>query len=153
MREKTFVANFKVLRLFTKVFSKKLGAWYPLVTSASNPRKFSLLNSRKFLCESFLLHGIKQNVTNTQRSFPCTRLSLPAQLQYLRSRAWEPGNEASHKQHSLTISNEGIDLSDSDYVCKHVTEPLWVNKVEVTQQWVIVVKECAIVMEKSHGLF
>ena len=54
---------------------------------------------------------------------------------------------------SLTVSNERVDLSDSDYVCKHVTEPLWVDKVEITQQGVVIVKECAVVMEKSHSLF
>ena len=150
MREKTFV-NFKVLCLFTKVFSKKLGAWYPLATPASNPRKFSLLNSRKFFCESFLL---RNKMLQTHRDlFPAPG---SPRLHNFNVCVPDCGSLATRQvtnNFSLTVSNERVDLSDSDYVCKHVTEPLWVDKVEITQQGVVIVKECAVVMEKSHSLF
>ena len=52
-REKTS-ANFKVLWLFAKVFSAKLGAWHPLAVPASNLRN---LITNVFSHESFPLYG------------------------------------------------------------------------------------------------
>ena len=52
-----------------------------------------------------------------------------------------------------TIFDKRVDFPDSDDVCQHVTQPLWIHKVEVAEEWVVIVQEGAVVMEKPHGLF
>ena len=52
-----------------------------------------------------------------------------------------------------TILDERVNLPDGHYVSQHVTQPLWVHKIEVVQQGVFKVEHCAIVVQESHGLF
>ena len=51
------------------------------------------------------------------------------------------------------VTDHWVDLPYSDDVGQHVTQPLGVNKVQVTEERIVIVEHSTVVMEKSYGLF
>lgn len=53
---------------------------------------------------------------------------------------------------SLTLLDKRVNLSDSDNVSQHVTQPLGVHEVKIFQEGVFIMQQSSIVVEKSYSL-
>ena len=93
-----------------------------------------------------LYFAIKTEVRNTKFLYPtfichcyCLFVVVIVYLNYQNKTTKQLPTKEILKSPAPTISDERVNFSDSDDMSKHITEPLWIHKVEITEQRVFVV--------------